>query len=85
VILCGYLAAWGSLRVANRALKSALYLQGAKLHVNAVESTYAAESIAACMGENECMKLRVLAFEMTGTYIATELMIDNHSAVGKLK
>jgi hypothetical protein len=84
VILCGYLAAWRSLKVAKGALKSTLYLQGSKLQVSAVESTCATEFVPACMGQNQCVKLRALAFEMTGRYIATELLPDNQSAMGKL-
>ena len=39
---------------------------GSKLQATAVESTCAAEFVAACMGENACMKLKDLIFEMTG-------------------
>ena len=44
----------------------------------------AAKFVAACMGENACMKLKDLVFEMTGKEIETELLVDNQSAVGKL-
>ena len=57
---------------------------GSKLQATAVESTCAAEFVAACMGENACMKLKDLVFEMTGKEIETELLVDNQSAVGKL-
>ena len=57
---------------------------GSKLRATAVESTCAAEFVAACMGENACMKLKDLMFEMTGKEIDAELLVDNQSAVGKL-
>ena len=50
----------------------------------AVESTYVAEFVAACMGEIACINLKDLVFEMTGKEIETELLVDNQSAVGKL-
>ena len=57
---------------------------GSKLQATAVESTCAAEFVAACMGENACMKLKDLMFEITGKEIDAELLVDNQSAVGKL-
>jgi hypothetical protein len=54
------------------------------LQANAVESMCAADFVVACMGKNACMKLRDLLFEMTGTYVSTEVLVDNQSAVGKL-
>jgi hypothetical protein len=57
---------------------------GSKLQATAVESTCAAEFVAACMGENSAMSLKDLLFEMTGKEIAAELLVDNQSAVGKL-
>lgn len=57
---------------------------GSKLQATAVESTCAAEFVAACMGENAAMKLKDLIFEMTGEQVAAELLVDNQSAVGKL-
>jgi hypothetical protein len=65
-------------------LHGCLVAWGSKLQATAVESTCAAEFVAACMGENACMKLRDLLYEMTGTYVSTELLVDNQSAVGKL-
>jgi transposase InsO family protein len=57
---------------------------GSKLQATAVESTCAAEFVAACMGENATMKLKDLLFEMTGEAVTAELLVDNQSAVGKL-
>lgn len=57
---------------------------GSKLQPTAVESTCAAEFIAACMGENAAMCLKDLLFEMTGKQVSAELLVDNQSAVGKL-
>lgn len=57
---------------------------GSKLQTTAVESTCAAEFIAACMGENAVMKLRDLMYEMTGQEVPADLLVDNQSAVGKL-
>lgn len=58
---------------------------GSKLQATAVESTCAAEFVAACMGENSAMCLKDLLFEMTGNDAAAELLVDNQSAVGKLQ
>lgn len=58
---------------------------GSKLQTTAVESTCAAEFIAACMGENAAMTLKDLLYEMTGTELKTELLVDNQSAVSKLQ
>jgi hypothetical protein len=57
---------------------------GSKLQPTAVESTCAAEFVAACMGENSVMCLKDLLFEMTGIQVDAELFVDNQSAVGKL-
>jgi hypothetical protein len=54
------------------------------MQATAVESTRTAEFVAACMGEDACMKFRDLLFEITGAYVCTELLVDNQSAVGKL-
>lgn len=58
---------------------------GSKLQPTAVESTCAAEFVAACMGENAAMSLKDLLFEMTGSQVDCELLVDNQSAVGKLR
>lgn len=57
---------------------------GSKLQPTPVESTCAAEFVAACMGENAVMGLKDLLFEMTGKTVDAELLVDNQSAVGKL-
>jgi hypothetical protein len=57
---------------------------GSKLQPIAVESTCAAEFVAACMGENSVMCLKDLLFERTGIQVDAELFVDNQSAVGKL-
>jgi hypothetical protein len=57
---------------------------GSKLQPTAVESTCAAEFVAACMGENAALCLRDLIFEMTGKQTDVELLVDNQSAVAKL-
>lgn len=57
---------------------------GSKLQPTAVESTCAAEFVAACMGENSALCLKDLLFEMTGEQVSAELLVDNQSAVSKL-
>ena len=65
-------------------LYGCLITSGSKLQATAVESTCAAELVAACMGENACMKLKDIIFEMTGRLVSAELLVDNQSALGKL-
>lgn len=58
---------------------------GSKLQPTPVESTCAAELVAACMSENAVMCLKDLLFELTGKQIEAEVLVDHQRAVGKLK
>lgn len=64
-------------------MNGSLVAWGSKSQAPAVESTCAAQFVAACMGENACMKLKDVMFEMTGKEIDAELLVDSQSAVGK--
>ena len=65
-------------------LYGCLVAWGSRLQATAVESTCAAEFVAACMAKNATMKMKDLISEMTGKASDAELLADNQSAVGKL-
>ena len=61
-------------------LYGSLVAWGSKLQATAVESTCAAEFVAACVGENATMKMKDLIFEMTGKAIHAEMLSYERSA-----